>query len=110
MRVRTHDVSQRVLLFRREVRRVALAEYEQALMPEHGKRALRVRIAKPDEVEYERVEHFVWERVLLVQQDADEERGGTYSRVHELLEGAEVDEKEDLRTRVVHPCEPDERS
>ena len=85
--MRTHDIPQRVFLFRREVRRVPLAEYEQALMPEHGKRALRVRIAKPDEVEYERVEHFIRERVLLVQQDADEERGGTYPRVYESLEG-----------------------
>ena len=55
--MRTHDVSQRVLLFRREVCRVALAEHERALVPEHGQRALRVRIAEPDEVEHERVEH-----------------------------------------------------
>ena len=57
--MRTHDVSQRVLLFQREVRGVVLAEHEQALMPEHGQRALCVRIAEPDKVEHERLEHFV---------------------------------------------------
>ena len=108
--MRTHDVSQRVFLFRRKVRRVALAEHEQALMPKHRQRALRVRIAESDKVEHERVEHLVRQCVLLVQQDADEERGGSYPRAHESLEGAEVDEKEELRTRVVHPCEADERS
>ena len=39
--------------------RVALAEHEQALVLEHGQRALRVRIAEPDEAEHERVEHLV---------------------------------------------------
>jgi hypothetical protein len=59
VRVRAHDASQRVLLFWRDVRRVALAEYEQALMPEDGQRALCVCIAEPDKVEHEGVEHLV---------------------------------------------------
>ena len=75
MRMLPHDVSQSVLLFRREMRRVALAKHEQALVPQDGQRAGRVRVGESDEVEDECIEHFVRERVLLVQQDADEERG-----------------------------------
>ena len=66
VRVRAHDVAQRVLLLRCEVRRVALAEDEQALVPEDGQRAWRVRVGEPDEVEDERVENLVRQRVLLV--------------------------------------------
>ena len=77
----SHDVSQSVLLFWREMRRVALAKHEQALVPEDGQRAGRVRVGESDEVEYERVEHFVRERVLLVQQNTDEERGRPYRTV-----------------------------
>ena len=80
MRMRSHDVTQRVLLLRREVRRVALAEHEQALVPEYGERAGVVGVCEPDEVEDERVEHLVWQRVLLVQQHADEERRRPCSR------------------------------
>ena len=75
MRVLAHDVSQSVLLLWREMRCVALAEHEQALVPKHGERAGRVCVGEPDEVEYKRVEHLVRQRVLLVQQNADEERG-----------------------------------
>ena len=57
--MRTYDVSECILLFRREVRRVALAEHKQALVPEDRQRALCVRIAEPDEVEDERVQHLV---------------------------------------------------
>ena len=59
MRVGTHDVSQSVFLFWREVRRIALAEYEQALMPKDRQRALCVCIAEPDIVKHESVEHLV---------------------------------------------------
>ena len=71
----SHDISQSVLLFWREMCRVALAKHEQALMPEDGQRAWRMRVGESDEVEDERVEYFVREGVLLVQQNADEERG-----------------------------------
>ena len=36
MRVLAHDVAQRVLLLWREMRGIALAEHEQALVPENG--------------------------------------------------------------------------
>ena len=107
MRMRTHDVSQRILLFRREVRRVALAEHEQALVPEDGQRALFVRIAEPYEVEDERVEHLVRQCVFLVQQDTNKQRGGAYPCA--CIESLDCDEKDQLRTGVVHPCEADER-
>ena len=73
MRMLSHDVPQSVLLFWREMGCVALTEHEQALVPEDGQRSGRVRVGELDEVEDERVEHFVRERVLLVQQNADEE-------------------------------------
>ena len=70
----SHHVSQSVLLFRREMRRVALAKHDQALVPEDGQRAGRVRVGELDGVKDERGEHFVRERVLLVQQNAEERR------------------------------------
>lgn len=74
VRLLAHDVAQRVLLLRGEVRRIALAEHEQALVPEHGQRSGRVCVGEPDKMKDERVEHLVRQRVLLVEQDADEER------------------------------------
>jgi len=73
MRVSAHDLAQRVLLLRREVRCVALTKHEQALVPQHGQRAGRVRVGESDKVEDERVEHLVRQCVLLVQKDSDEE-------------------------------------
>ena len=74
VRVRAHDIAQRIFLLRREVLRIALAEYEQALVPQDGERALLVCVCESDEVEHERVEDLVRQRVLLVQQHADEQR------------------------------------
>ncbi len=57
-----------------------LAEHEQTLVPEHGEllhvaRATRlVRVREADEVEDERVDDLVRQRVLLVEEHADEER------------------------------------
>ena len=36
MRVLAHNVAQRVFLLRREMRCIALAEHEEALVPENG--------------------------------------------------------------------------
>ena len=66
MRVCTHDITQRVLLFRRKVRRVSLGEHEQALVPEHGQLSLGVRVREPNKVEHEGVEDFVRQSVFLV--------------------------------------------
>jgi hypothetical protein len=66
VRVSAYDVTQRVLLLRRKVRGIALAEHEQALVPEDGELALRVRIREPYKVEHERVEDLVRQRVLLI--------------------------------------------
>jgi hypothetical protein len=73
-----HMVSQSVLLFWRDIRCVPLTKHEQVPVPEDGQRAGRVRVGASDEVEDDSVEHFVRERVLLVQQNADEERGRPY--------------------------------
>ncbi len=57
-----------------------MAEDEQALVPEHGEllrvagAARFVRVREADEVEDEGVDDFVWQRVLLVEQHANEER------------------------------------
>jgi hypothetical protein len=54
-----------------------LAKDEQRLVPEHGQRvgAALVGVGDTDKVEDERVEDLVRQRVLLVEQDADEKRG-----------------------------------
>ena len=63
---------------RRERSPAPLAEHEQTLVPEHGellrvaRLARLVRVREADEVEDERIDHFVRERVLFVEQDADE--------------------------------------
>ena len=56
------------------MRRVALAEHEQALVPEDGQPSLGVGVREPNKVEHERVEDFVRQCVFLVQQHADEQR------------------------------------
>ncbi len=89
MRVGAYDVAQRILLLWRKVRRVALAEDEQALVPEHGEGALGVGVREPDEVEHERVENLVWQRVLFVEQDADEQRRRPCSASSFVFLGAE---------------------
>jgi hypothetical protein len=53
-----------------------------------------VRIAEPDEVKDERVEHLVRKCVLFVQQDAYEERGGAYPRAR--MSGWNGDEEKEF--------------
>jgi hypothetical protein len=66
VRMRPHDIAQRVFLLRREVGCIALTQHKQALVPENGERAGCVGVREPDEMEDERVKDLVWQRVFLV--------------------------------------------
>jgi hypothetical protein len=66
VRVYPHDITQPVLLLRREVSCIALAEHQQTLVPEHGECARCVGVPKSNEMEDERVKDLVWQCVLLV--------------------------------------------
>ena len=64
---------------RKELQDAPLGKHEQALVPEHRQLltlpALRlVRVRETDEVEDEGIDDLIRERVLLVEQDANEER------------------------------------
>lgn len=66
----------------RRERDAPLSEDQQTLMPQDGQLAtlalepVLLVVRKPDKVEHERVDNLVRQRVLLVEQDADEERVG----------------------------------
>jgi hypothetical protein len=66
---------------RRMDRHAPLNKDEHALMPQHRQLVLACptewRVRQPDEVEDQGVNDLVWQGVLLVEQDTDEERIGT---------------------------------